>query len=128
MTRIKVVMVEIHDIKNWKGSKAITLSGVCSFVESDGKRHDLITVKESRVNTYGKLYQLVGYNPFAENEEDQFLPIAEDQWSLCTKFIPRNAINNLQANLAINGLLQNLPWQKATLENGSYSLFKKVEL
>ena len=124
--QIKVVMVEIRDPKNWKGTKAITLSGVCSFVDSNGRSHDLITAKDSPVNVHGKLYQLVGYNPSAKNEEDMFLPIAEDQWTLCTKFIPRNNINNLQPNLAVNGIPQNLAWQNATLENGVYSIFSKV--
>lgn len=127
MPQIKVILVEIHNPKDYKGSLIITSDGIREFLGSDGKVHALKSANGISLNSFGKLYQMVGYDPSAL-EENQFLPIAEPQWRYCTKFIPRDSNNRLLAGL--NCPEKRLPreqtWQYAILKDGSYELFQFV--
>jgi len=124
MTKIKVCLVEIRDPKNWKLPYVITPSGIVGFKSSDGKQHTIVTSGNNIITTFGKLYQMVGYDS-TQSEENKFLPISIEQWRLCTKFIPRDTINNLVIGLSNKGILHNMEWQPASINSGNYELFKR---
>ena len=127
-SKIKIILVPIRDPKNWKGKSVIVPSGIFNFECSDGSEHKLRTLSGNLVSSYGTLYQMVGYDPTA-SEEDQFMPIEESQWRLCTKFLGREDQNY------VIGLAQpkakrpyKLKWHVATLTPQGYKIFRSVSL
>lgn len=128
MPQIKVVLIEITNPRKYTGSLVITPDGVREFLGSDGTVHALKSTNGIPLNSFGKLYQMVGYNPVSSEEENQFIPIAKSQWKYCTKFIPRDTNNRLLAGLHCpeKKLPRKQTWEYAVLKDGSYELFKSV--
>lgn len=128
MNKIKIILVPIRHPKNWKGVYVVLPSGVFEFVSSDGSEHKLRTVSGNLVSSYSTLYQMVGYDPTA-SEENQFTLLTDDQWRLCSKFLGKED-GNYVIGLAKPKAKRpyKLKWYDATLTPTGYKIFRSVNL
>lgn len=123
---IKIILVPVTPVA---GTLVVTTNKVmfCEKVEQDHCIVRDITGSATTLKYYGPTYTMVGYNPTAEEEEDMFLPLAPDQWRLCTKYIPRNENLTFKTKLSEKGKLHPHQWVKATLRDGQYKVYQPVE-